>query len=85
LATIRRNGEEMAAIISPGGPVPVREMGGFRGGREVELLSLLESGRFHELKVLYTTRERWKYEWRPPTGSSMGRSIAGRARSGVSA
>ena len=53
LATIRRNGEEMAAIILPGGPLPVREMSDLRGGKEVDLLSLLESGRFHELKGLY--------------------------------
>jgi 2-keto-4-pentenoate hydratase/2-oxohepta-3-ene-1,7-dioic acid hydratase in catechol pathway len=53
LATIRRNGEEMAAIILPGGPLPVREMSDLRGGKEVDLLSLLESGRFHELKGSY--------------------------------
>ena len=53
LATIRRNGEEMAAVILPGGPLPVREMSDLRGGKEVDLLSLLESGRFHELKGSY--------------------------------
>ena len=53
LATIRRNGEETAAVILPGGPLPVREMSDLRGGKEVDLLSLLESGRFHELKGSY--------------------------------
>jgi 2-keto-4-pentenoate hydratase/2-oxohepta-3-ene-1,7-dioic acid hydratase in catechol pathway len=53
LATIRRNGEEMAAIILPGGQLPVREMSDLRGGKEVDLLTLLESGRFHELKGSY--------------------------------
>jgi 2-keto-4-pentenoate hydratase/2-oxohepta-3-ene-1,7-dioic acid hydratase in catechol pathway len=53
LATIRRNGEEMAAVILPGGPLPVREMSDLRGGKEVDLLSLLESARFHELKGSY--------------------------------
>ncbi len=53
LATIRRNGEEMAAVILPGGPLPVREMSDLRGGKKVDLLSLLESGRFHELKGSY--------------------------------
>jgi 2-keto-4-pentenoate hydratase/2-oxohepta-3-ene-1,7-dioic acid hydratase in catechol pathway len=53
LATIRRNGEEMAAVILPGGQLPVREMSDLRGGKEVDLLSLLESGRLHELKGSY--------------------------------
>ena len=53
LATIRRNGEEMAAVILPGGALPVREVSDLRGGKEVDLLSLLESGRFHELKGSY--------------------------------
>ena len=53
LATIRQNGEEMAAVILPGGQLPVREMSDLQGGKEVDLLSLLESGRFHELKGLY--------------------------------
>ena len=53
LATIRRNGEETAAIILPGGQLPVREMSDLRGGKKVDLLSLLESGRFHELKGSY--------------------------------
>ena len=53
LATIRRNGKEMAAVILPGGQLPVREMSDLRGGKEVDLLSLLESGRFHELKGSY--------------------------------
>ena len=53
LATIRRNGEETAAIILPGGQLPEREMSDVRGGKKVDLLSLLESGRFHELKGSY--------------------------------
>jgi 2-keto-4-pentenoate hydratase/2-oxohepta-3-ene-1,7-dioic acid hydratase in catechol pathway len=54
LATIRRNGEEMAAIILPGRPLPVREMSDLRGGKEFDdLLSLLESGRLYELKGSY--------------------------------
>jgi 2-keto-4-pentenoate hydratase/2-oxohepta-3-ene-1,7-dioic acid hydratase in catechol pathway len=36
-----------------GGQLPVREMSDLRGGKEVDLLSLLESGRFHELKGSY--------------------------------
>jgi len=53
LATIRRNGEEMATIILSGGQLPVREMSDLRGGKKVDLFSLLESGRFHELKGSY--------------------------------
>jgi 2-keto-4-pentenoate hydratase/2-oxohepta-3-ene-1,7-dioic acid hydratase in catechol pathway len=52
LMTIRIEGREWAAIVSPGGPLPVCEVNGFRGGK-TDLLSLLESGRFHELKSLY--------------------------------
>jgi 2-keto-4-pentenoate hydratase/2-oxohepta-3-ene-1,7-dioic acid hydratase in catechol pathway len=53
LVTIRIEGREEAAIVSPGGPLPVCEINGFRGGETTDLLSLLESGRFHELKSLY--------------------------------
>jgi 2-keto-4-pentenoate hydratase/2-oxohepta-3-ene-1,7-dioic acid hydratase in catechol pathway len=57
LATIRRGGEEAAAIILPGGAVPV---GGIRdaGGSSwpTDLFSLLESGAFGELKSWYNAR-----------------------------
>jgi 2-keto-4-pentenoate hydratase/2-oxohepta-3-ene-1,7-dioic acid hydratase in catechol pathway len=55
-ATIRLGGEEMAAVVLPDGAVPVEEMS---GTRYTDLLSLLESGRFHELKRSYD-RERVK-------------------------
>src|SRR5215213_307989 len=44
LVTIRQGGREEAAAVLPDGVAPVREVG---------LLSLLESGRFHELKEAY--------------------------------
>jgi 2-keto-4-pentenoate hydratase/2-oxohepta-3-ene-1,7-dioic acid hydratase in catechol pathway len=53
LVTIRIEGREEAAILSSGGPLPVCEINGFRGGKTTDILSLLESGRFHELKSLY--------------------------------
>jgi len=57
LVTIRIEGREEAAIVSPGGPLPVREINGFRGGETSDLLSLLESGRFYELKSSYDRGE----------------------------
>jgi 2-keto-4-pentenoate hydratase/2-oxohepta-3-ene-1,7-dioic acid hydratase in catechol pathway len=57
LVTIRIEGREEAAIVSPGGPLPVREINGFRVGETTDLLSLLESGRFHELESLYDRGE----------------------------
>jgi 2-keto-4-pentenoate hydratase/2-oxohepta-3-ene-1,7-dioic acid hydratase in catechol pathway len=49
LVTIRQEGREEAAVVLPDGVAPVREVGGF--SREgADLLSLLESGRFYELK-----------------------------------
>ncbi len=53
LVTIRTEGREQAAVVSPGGPLPVGEIEGFREGGETDLLSLLRSGRFQELKGLY--------------------------------
>jgi 2-keto-4-pentenoate hydratase/2-oxohepta-3-ene-1,7-dioic acid hydratase in catechol pathway len=51
LATIRSGGEEVAAVVVPGGAVPV---GGIRDpdgdGWPADLLSLLESGRLDELR-----------------------------------
>jgi 2-keto-4-pentenoate hydratase/2-oxohepta-3-ene-1,7-dioic acid hydratase in catechol pathway len=49
LVTIRQEGREEAAVVLPDGVAPVREVGGF--SREgADLLSLLENGRFYELK-----------------------------------
>ena len=53
LVTIRIEGREEAAVVSPGGPLPVSEMDGFRGSGETDLLSLLKNGRLHELQGLY--------------------------------
>ena len=52
LTTVRRGGREEAALVSPGGPVPVGELDGLAEGA-TDLLSLLESGRFYELKSFY--------------------------------
>ncbi len=51
LATIRRGGEEVVAVLVPGGAVPVRELREPGGdGWPVDLLSLIESGRLDELR-----------------------------------
>ncbi len=51
LATIQRGGEEIAAVLVPGGVVPVDEIRDPDGdGWPVDLLSLLESGRLDELR-----------------------------------
>ena len=51
LVTIRAvNGEE-AAVVTPAGALPVREIGGF--AETPDLLSLLVGGRFYELKDRY--------------------------------
>ena len=47
LATILRDGEEIAAMVLSDGVVPVGEMS---GARYTDLLSLIESGRLHELR-----------------------------------
>jgi 2-keto-4-pentenoate hydratase/2-oxohepta-3-ene-1,7-dioic acid hydratase in catechol pathway len=57
LMTIRTEGQEEAAIVLPGGLLPVREINGFWGGGRVDLLSLLESGRFYELESSYDRGE----------------------------
>ena len=50
LATIWKDGWEMAAVVVPGGAVPVIEIHDpFGSGWPADLLSLLESGRFYEL------------------------------------
>jgi len=51
LATIWRGGEEVAAVLVPGGAVPVDELRDPEGdGWPVDLLSLLERGRLDELR-----------------------------------
>lgn len=52
LTTIRRDGREEAAVVTPEGPVPVGELEGVGEGA-TDLLSLLESGRLDGLKDLY--------------------------------
>ncbi len=52
LVTIRQRGREEAAVVLPDGVAPVREVyGPSREG--ADLLSLLESGRYYELKEAY--------------------------------
>lgn len=53
LMTIGQDGHERAAVVTPGGPLPVDGLEGFRGGGGTDLLSLLESGQFHDLKETY--------------------------------
>jgi hypothetical protein len=51
LATIRRGGEEVAAVVLSGGAVPVAEILDLDGDAgPVDLLFLLESGRLDELR-----------------------------------
>jgi 2-keto-4-pentenoate hydratase/2-oxohepta-3-ene-1,7-dioic acid hydratase in catechol pathway len=57
LVTIRQAGREEAAVVLPGGVAPVREVSGFSGEEGADLLSLLESGRFYELKEAYERGE----------------------------
>ena len=52
LTTVRRGGREETALVSPGGPIPIGELDGLAEGA-TDLLSLLESGRFYELKSFY--------------------------------
>jgi 2-keto-4-pentenoate hydratase/2-oxohepta-3-ene-1,7-dioic acid hydratase in catechol pathway len=49
LVSIHQEGREEAAVVLPDGVAPVREVRGLPG-EEADLLSLLESGRFYELK-----------------------------------
>lgn len=53
LVTIRQGGREEAAVVLPDGVAPVREVYGLPGEEGADLLSLLESGRFYELKEIY--------------------------------
>ena len=52
LTTVRRDGLEEAAIVAPDGPMPVGELGRLGDG-PTDLLTLLESGLFEELKSFY--------------------------------
>jgi 2-keto-4-pentenoate hydratase/2-oxohepta-3-ene-1,7-dioic acid hydratase in catechol pathway len=56
LVTIRQGGREEAAVVLPDGVAPVRKAGA-PPGEKVDLLSLLESGRFYELKESYDRGE----------------------------
>jgi 2-keto-4-pentenoate hydratase/2-oxohepta-3-ene-1,7-dioic acid hydratase in catechol pathway len=53
LVTIRQEGREEAAVVLTDGVAPVLEISGFSGEEETDLLSLLESGHFYELKEAY--------------------------------
>jgi 2-keto-4-pentenoate hydratase/2-oxohepta-3-ene-1,7-dioic acid hydratase in catechol pathway len=55
LVTIRHGDTEEAAVVLPDGVAPVREVYGI-SGEGADLLSLLESGRFYELKEAYDRR-----------------------------
>jgi 2-keto-4-pentenoate hydratase/2-oxohepta-3-ene-1,7-dioic acid hydratase in catechol pathway len=57
LVTIRQEGREEAAVVLSDGVVPVLEISGFSEEEETDLLSLLESGRFYELKEAYSRGE----------------------------
>src|SRR5215216_396381 len=52
LVTIRQGGREEAAVVLPDGVAPVQEVS-VLSGEGADLLSLLESGRFYELKEAY--------------------------------
>jgi 2-keto-4-pentenoate hydratase/2-oxohepta-3-ene-1,7-dioic acid hydratase in catechol pathway len=56
LVTIRQGEREEAAVVLPDGVAPVRKSGA-PPGEKVDLLSLLESGRFYELKESYDRGE----------------------------
>ena len=53
IATIRQGGREEAAVVLPDGVAPFREVYGLSEEEDADLLSLLESGRFYELKEAY--------------------------------
>lgn len=55
LATIQHEDREAAALVTPGGVLPVSRTGAL-GPDAPDLLSLLESGRFHDLKAWYEYR-----------------------------
>jgi 2-keto-4-pentenoate hydratase/2-oxohepta-3-ene-1,7-dioic acid hydratase in catechol pathway len=52
IVTIRQGGREEASVVLPDGVAPVREVSGL-SGEDADLLSLLERGRFYELKEAY--------------------------------
>jgi 2-keto-4-pentenoate hydratase/2-oxohepta-3-ene-1,7-dioic acid hydratase in catechol pathway len=56
LVNIRQECREEAAIVLPNGVTPVREIYGF-SGEDANLLSLLKSGRFYDLKEAYDRGE----------------------------
>jgi 2-keto-4-pentenoate hydratase/2-oxohepta-3-ene-1,7-dioic acid hydratase in catechol pathway len=56
LVTIRQGGREEAAVVLPDGVAPVRKTGALPG-EKADLLSLLESERFYELKESYDRGE----------------------------
>ncbi len=57
LVTIRQEGREEAAVVLTDGVASVREVSGLSGEEGADLLSLLESGRFYELKEAYDRGE----------------------------
>ena len=57
LVTIRQGGREEAAVVLTEGVALVREVSGFSAEEGADLLSLLESGRFYELKEAYDRGE----------------------------
>jgi len=57
LVTIRQEGREEAAVVLTDVVAPVREVSGLSGEEGADLLSLLESGRFYELKEAYDRGE----------------------------
>ncbi|MDQ3891298.1 MAG: fumarylacetoacetate hydrolase family protein [Actinomycetota bacterium] len=56
LVSVRQRGREEAAVVLPDGVAPVREVYG-RYGDDVDLLSLLQSGHFYELREAYVRGE----------------------------
>jgi 2-keto-4-pentenoate hydratase/2-oxohepta-3-ene-1,7-dioic acid hydratase in catechol pathway len=57
LVTIWQEGREEAAVVLTDGVAPVREVGGLTEEEGADLLSLLQSGRFYELKEAYDRGE----------------------------
>ena len=57
LVTICQEGREEAAVVLTDGVAPVRTVGGLTEEEGADLLSLLQSGRFYELKEAYVRGE----------------------------
>ena len=57
LVTIWQESREVAAVVLTDGVAPVREVGGLTEEEGADLLSLLRSGRFYELKEAYDRGE----------------------------